>query len=85
MATAEPEVVAHEPHAALVSGADGLDDLRMIVAEAPKFLSSSGLLAMETGIAQEAGLSSIAETAGLAGECVEDMSGRPRFYFCRNH
>jgi release factor glutamine methyltransferase len=45
MATAEPEVVGHEPHNALVSGSDGLDDLRLIFKDAAEFLKPGGLLA----------------------------------------
>lgn len=83
MTTAEPEVVAYEPHSALVSGADGLDDLRLIFKDAAAFLKPGGLLALETGIAQAEALNTLAETAGLQGECIEDLSGRPRFYFAR--
>jgi release factor glutamine methyltransferase len=83
MTTAEPEVVNHEPQCALVSGADGLDDLRLIFKDAAAFLKPGGLLAVETGIAQAEALNTLAETAGLQGECIEDLSGRPRFYFAR--
>ena len=83
MTTAEPEVVNHEPQCALVSGADGLDDLRLIFKDAAAFLKPGGLLALETGIAQAEALNTLAETAGLQGECIEDLSGRPRFYFAR--
>ncbi len=83
MTTAAPEVIAHEPDSALVSGADGLDDLRQIIASAPTYLADGGLLAMETGIAQHDQLAELATAAGLRGESVQDMSGRPRFYFCR--
>jgi release factor glutamine methyltransferase len=84
MTTAEPEVVAHEPTNALVSGADGLDDLRMIFEEAPKHLSANGLLALETGIAQHAELEKLVEAMGWKGESQDDLSDRPRFYFCRS-
>ena len=83
MTTAEPEVVNHEPQCALVSGADGLDDLRLIFKDAAAFLKPGGLLALETGIAKAEALNTLAETAGLQGECIEDLSGRPRFYFAR--
>jgi len=83
MTTAEPEVVDHEPHSALVSGVDGLDDLRLIFKDAASYLKSGGLLALETGIAQAEALDALATTAGLQGECMEDLSGRPRFYFAR--
>lgn len=81
MTTAEPEVVAHEPESALVSGVDGLDDIRLIFQQVPTRLAEGGLLALETGIAQRAVLSELALAAGLSGECCEDLSGRPRFYF----
>ena len=81
MQTAEPEVIDHEPATALVAGADGLDDLRILLEGAPKFLSEGGLLALETGIAQSEALSTMAKEAGLTGETIEDLSGRPRFFF----
>ena len=83
MTTAEPEVVGHEPHSALVSGADGLDDFRIIFKEAASHMKPGGLLALETGIAQTEALDALAVAAGLQGECMEDLSGRPRFYFAR--
>jgi len=83
MTTAEPEVVAHEPHSALVSGADGLDDLRVIFKDAAAYLKPGGLLALETGIAQTEALGALCEAAGLKGDSLEDLSGRPRFYFAR--
>jgi release factor glutamine methyltransferase len=81
MTTAEPEVVSHEPHSALVSGADGLDDLRLIFKDAASHMKLGGLLALETGIAQTEALDALAAAAGLQGECMKDLSGRPRFYF----
>jgi release factor glutamine methyltransferase len=83
MQTAEPEVVGHEPHTALVSGGDGLDDLRVLLKSAKKFLADDGLLAMETGIAQSEALTAMAAEAGLKGENVEDLSERPRFFFAQ--
>ncbi|MGJ8640564.1 MAG: peptide chain release factor N(5)-glutamine methyltransferase [Opitutaceae bacterium] len=84
MTTAEPEVVSYEPTSALVSGDDGLDDLRTIIGTVPRFLTAGGILAMETGVAQREALDQLAQKAGLSGESVDDMSGRPRFYFCRS-
>jgi len=83
MQTAEPEVVDHEPHNALVAGADGLDDFRVLLEGAPKYLSEDGLLAMETGIAQSEALSGMAGSVGLTGKSLEDLSGRFRFFFAR--
>ena len=42
----------HEPRSALVAGADGLDELRRIVAGAPAHLSPGGWLAVEHGYDQ---------------------------------
>ncbi|MGE9295959.1 MAG: peptide chain release factor N(5)-glutamine methyltransferase [Puniceicoccales bacterium] len=82
MTTAEPEVVRHEPTSALVSGTDGLDDLRKILAEARKHLQSGGLLALETGIAQHDTLAQLASEAGFAkSESKKDLSGRPRYFW----
>ena len=83
MTTAEPEVVGHEPHSALVSGVDGLDDCRLIFKDAASNMQPGGLLALETGIAQSEALDALAAAAGLQGESLEDLSGRPRFYFAR--
>ncbi|MGC6424048.1 MAG: peptide chain release factor N(5)-glutamine methyltransferase [Lentimonas sp.] len=82
MTTAEPEVIDYEPSSALVSGADGLDDLRILVSETPTYLAKGGLLAMETGIHQHDKLTQLAKAAGMVGDSVDDMSGRPRFFFC---
>ena len=79
--SAEPEVINYEPHSALVSGKDGLNDFRILLEGAPKYLCSNGLLAMEIGIAQGQVLSEMATIAGLTSECVDDLSDRPRFFF----
>lgn len=44
-----PTEYSHEPAMALGSGADGLDITRKILAEAPRFLTSDGLLVVEVG------------------------------------
>ena len=54
IALADPHLAAlvHEPTTALVSGSDGLDDLRQIIAQAPDFLCSGGWLVLEHGYDQ---------------------------------
>ena len=81
MKTAEPEVVSNEPNDALVSGADGLNDLKQIIPGAKDYLSEEGLLALETGVEQHANLDELSKQIGLRGEGRTDLSGRPRFYF----
>lgn len=79
MDTAAPEVRGHEPELALVSGADGLDVIRRILAEAPGHLNPGGLLALETGIEQGEGMAAMA--SGFARhESREDFSGRTRYF-----
>ena len=80
MITAAPEVIKYEPRIALQSGEEGLDDLRIIIAGAHDRLATGGLLALEAGIAHNEALLQIAKTAQLEGTCIEDLSGRPRFF-----
>ncbi|WP_275627692.1 peptide chain release factor N(5)-glutamine methyltransferase [Pseudomonas sp. 273] len=44
--------VRFEPKSALVAGADGLDDIRLIVGQAPRFLEPGGWLLLEHGYDQ---------------------------------
>lgn len=50
--TLAPEILQHEPSLALVAGADGLDVLRRICAEAADWLAPQGFLVMELGAGQ---------------------------------
>jgi release factor glutamine methyltransferase len=86
-ATAAPEVRDWEPRAALVAGEQGLADLRTILQTAPAILDSGGLLALETGIAHHAELTTIATSVNLGGqpayartESARDLSRRDRFF-----
>ncbi|MBX8585785.1 protein-(glutamine-N5) methyltransferase, release factor-specific, partial [Pseudomonas cichorii] len=58
IADADPHLAAgdvrFEPSSALVAGADGLDDLRAIVQQAPAYLRSGGWLLLEHGYDQGA-------------------------------
>ncbi len=84
MTTAEPEVAEHEPLSALVSGVDGLDDIRRILKAARLHLSEGGLLALETGIAQHEALEPIAMEAGFSDvQSHPDLNGRERFFVAR--
>ncbi|MGI9133189.1 MAG: peptide chain release factor N(5)-glutamine methyltransferase [Rhodoferax sp.] len=78
VAAADPHLaaLAHEPLAALASGADGLDDLRHIVSQAGAHLKSAGWLLLEHGFEQghavrkalqEAGFGAIQTRCDLAG------------------
>ncbi len=80
---AAPEVRDHEPLTALESGDGGFLDVARILADAPRFLSSRGLLALETGIGHHARAAEAAKASGYSRwESVSDLSGRDRFFLC---
>ncbi|MCZ2496735.1 peptide chain release factor N(5)-glutamine methyltransferase [Xylophilus sp. Kf1] len=69
----------HEPRQALTSGADGLDDLRRIVAGAPAHLSPGGWLLLEHGWDQAGAVRDLLAAAGF--ESVQnrtDLGGNHR-------
>ena len=69
----------YEPLSALVSGADGLDDIKAIVAEARGALEEAGWLLLEHGIGQDVEVRGLLERAGLEEvRTWPDLSGIPR-------
>ncbi len=73
-----------EPASALFAGADGLDDLRVIVAEAPEWLSPVGSLVVELAPTQAREFAELARHAGFDGvEIRQDLAGRDRTVVCR--
>ena len=81
MQTAEPEVIDHEPHSALASGQEGLDDLGLLFRSVSNHLAEGGVMALETGIGQAEVIKEMALEVSLHGQSVEDLSERPRFFF----
>lgn len=78
IAAADPHLAAlrHEPLQALASGADGLDDIRTIVAQAPTHLQPGGWLLLEHGWDQAEAVQALLRAAG--GEQVQsrkDLAG----------
>jgi release factor glutamine methyltransferase len=61
-----PEARDHEPPAALDGGADGLDVLRRVMAEAPAWLAPGGCLLVETSQRQAPAALAVFTRAGLA-------------------
>ena len=68
--------LVHEPQEALVAGADGLNDLRLIIARAPTYLHDQGWLMLEHGhdqapavcdLLQQRGFQDVQSRADLAG------------------
>ena len=73
-----PDVANHEPAGALFAGADGLDDYRRIIPELPRLLAPGGAAILEIGATQHILVRELAETAGFAVTCRQDLGGRDR-------
>lgn len=56
----------YEPISALTSGVDGLDDIRLLVQQAPKHLNSDGWLLLEHGYDQGAAVRHLMQSAGFS-------------------
>ncbi|VXC34355.1 peptide chain release factor N(5)-glutamine methyltransferase [Pseudomonas sp. 9Ag] len=71
--------VRFEPSSALVSGVDGLDDIRLIIEQAPDHLSSSGWLVLEHGYDQASAVRSLLSAGGFVdvASC-RDFGGHER-------
>jgi len=81
IASADPHLAAltHEPLQALASGADGLDDLRAIVAQSPDHLAPGGWLLLEHGWDQADAVQALLRQAGFSQvQSRNDLAGVPR-------
>lgn len=81
VASADPHLdeLRHEPPHALIGGADGLDELRRIVAAAPAYLNSGGWLVVEHGHDQGEGVRTLFEHTGLVEVATfRDLAGLDR-------
>ena len=75
----QPEVARYEPSSALYAGADGLDVIRRLFAEAPPHLADNGQLIVEFGFDQEPGVRGAAERTGWTIDRIrQDLQGIPR-------
>lgn len=71
--------LAHEPQAALAAGADGLDDIRIIVAQAMSHLHPGAWLLLEHGHDQAEAARSLLSAAGFAAvQSRRDLAGIER-------
>lgn len=74
-----------EPHGALFAGADGLDDIRRIVANARARLVAGGWLVLEIGSDQGAAVSGLLTDAGFVDvEIRPDLAGHDRIAVARS-
>jgi release factor glutamine methyltransferase len=78
--TLAPDVKDHEPRLALDGGPDGLAYYRRIAAEAKRFLSAGGVVALEIGYQQDEAVRGILTSQGgwNVGSTLRDMAGRTR-------
>ena len=76
----QPDVAEWEPADALFSGPDGLDCIRLLVANAPGHLRPGDLLAIECGIGQSDAILALMAATGAFETCRahEDLAGIPR-------
>ncbi|WP_296182340.1 peptide chain release factor N(5)-glutamine methyltransferase [Pseudomonas sp. UBA1879] len=76
--------VRFEPSSALVSGTDGLDDLRLIVSQAPAYLEPGGWLLLEHGYDQGAAVRDLLNTYGFEQiQTRRDLGDHERITFGR--
>lgn len=79
--SADPHLAAltHEPLQALASGADGLEDIRTIVAQAPAHLQPGGWLLLEHGYDQAEAVQALLATQGFTQvQSRNDLAGIAR-------
>lgn len=73
------EVKDHDPPRALLAGSDGLDAYRAIAAGASRHLDAGGIVGLEIGADQKAGVTTVFEKAGLRLlDAAKDIGGRDR-------
>lgn len=72
------DVATHEPAPALFAGEDGLADYRRIIPALPGLLAPGGVAILEIGSRQRAVVSALAQDAGFAVQCRQDLGGRDR-------
>lgn len=88
VATTDPlpvEVADWEPTGALRSGDDGLDDIRVIVAETSRWLAPGGALVVEIGETHGLAVRALATSAELVDvRIVADLTGRDRVLVARS-
>ena len=76
----EKSVLNNEPHSALLSGVDGLNDIKKIILSSKKILSDQGILLMENGIDQTDKISRLLQENDFTDISVHiDYNGHGRF------
>ena len=74
-----PEVKNYDPDLALYGGPDGLDAYRIIIVQAPNYLTRSGRLIFEIGYDQAKAVSDLMKNRGFSNVCIhKDLAGHDR-------
>lgn len=74
----------HEPRGALVSGGDGLDDIRIVVEQASSCLMPGGWLFLEHGYDQQGAVAQLLGAHGFGHiERLADIGRQPRYVIAR--
>lgn len=74
----DPEL-AFEPQVALFAGAEGMDCMRRLIADAGRLLAPGGRLWLEHGWRQREALAVACTRHGLVAQTIPDLAGRDRF------
>ena len=79
----DASVQDYEPHGALFSGPDGLDDYRVLIPQLASLLSPNGTIVLEIGYQQGGSVAAIAKENGYETTLKYDLAGRPRAMILR--
>jgi release factor glutamine methyltransferase len=81
----QPEVREHEPRQALDGGEDGLDLIRALLRQAPRYLLPGGFVALEIGEEQAEALGRFVEESlpRSAWRVEKDFADKDRYFFVR--
>jgi release factor glutamine methyltransferase len=71
----QPSVHDFEPHQALYSGPEGLEDYRVLVPQIPALLTPQGIAIFEIGQGQHQAVSNLAASVGLGSHPHKDLAG----------
>jgi release factor glutamine methyltransferase len=82
-ATLDAQVVDHEPHQALFSGSDGLNDYRLLAPQIARHLTADGVALIEIGHQQAESVSALFAAEELKVQVKPDLAGRDRCLIVR--
>jgi len=78
-----PELRLHEPRLALDGGEDGLDLIRRVLEQAPRYLLPGGAACLEFGAGQQNAVLALGRSAFASATIRPDLAARPRVLVVR--